>query len=137
MSIYLMILSREIDIKMGQNYTKIHIYTILYKIIRFKQIIFSKYTTKLKLFCGISSFSDWFRICGIWSDYNITTFIQNCTYMNFRINLTQFYMNFLRQEHQIDVLYGSFNAWDSQVSSYTSFLRCHPIPPFIFPLQPL
>ena len=39
-------------------------------------------------------------------------------YMNFRIILTQFYINFLRQEHQIDV---SFNAWDSQVSSYTPF----------------
>ena len=30
-------------------------------------------------------------------------------------------MNFSRQEHQIDVLYVSFNAWDSQVSSYTPF----------------
>ena len=27
--------------------------------------------------------------------------IQNCIYMNFRINLTQFYINFWRQEHQI------------------------------------
>ena len=25
--------------------------------------------------------------------------------MNFRINLTQFYINFSRQEHEIDVLY--------------------------------
>ena len=33
--------------------------------------------------------------------------------------LTQFYTNFSRQEHQIDVLYVSFNFWDSQVSAYT------------------
>ena len=39
--------------------------------------------------------------------------------MKFRINLTQFYINFSRQEHQIDILYVSFNSWDSQVSSYT------------------
>ena len=44
--------------------------------------------------------------------------------MNFRINLTQFYVNFTRQEHQIDVLYVLINAWDSQVSSF---------PPFDFP----
>ena len=49
------------------------------------------------------------------------TFIQNCIYMNFRINLTQFYINFSRQEYQIDVLYVSFNSWDSQVSAYTTF----------------
>ena len=48
-----------------------------------------------------------------------TTFIQNWIYMNFCY--TEFYINFSRQEHQIDVLYVSFNAWDSQVSSYTPF----------------
>ena len=42
--------------------------------------------------------------------FNTTTFIQNYISMNFRINLTQFYINFSRQEHQIDVLYVSFNA---------------------------
>ena len=57
----------------------------------------------------------------IFSILKPTTYIQNCIYMNFRINLTQFYINFSRQEHQIDVLYVSFNAWDSQVSSYTLF----------------
>ena len=43
-----MFLSREIDIKLCQKYTKMHIYTILYKSNRFKQIIFSKYPTNLK-----------------------------------------------------------------------------------------
>ena len=33
-----MFLSREIDIKLCQNYTRIHIYTILYVCSRFKQI---------------------------------------------------------------------------------------------------
>ena len=42
-------------------------------------------------------------------------------YIRFGIILTQFYINFSRQEHQIGVLYESFNSWDSQVSSYTPF----------------
>ena len=40
--LYLMFLFREIDIQLCQIYTKINIYTILYKSSRFKQIIFSK-----------------------------------------------------------------------------------------------
>ena len=62
--------------------------------------------------------------------FNTTTFMQNCIYMNFRKNLTQFYINFSRQEHQIDVLYVSFNAWDSQVSFFTPFHFS-----FTFPLK--
>ena len=42
-------------------------------------------------------------------------------YKNFCIILTQFYINFSWQEHQVNVLYVSFNAWDSQVSAYTPF----------------
>ena len=37
-----MFLSREIDIKLCQIYTKIHIYAILYKSCNIKQIIFNK-----------------------------------------------------------------------------------------------
>ena len=48
--------------------------------------------------------------------------------MNFPINLTQFYMNFSRQEHQIDVYYVSFNAWDSQVLSCTPFQFSFTVP---------
>ena len=40
-----MFLSREIDIKLCKIYTKGHIFAILYKSCRFKQIIFSKYET--------------------------------------------------------------------------------------------
>ena len=40
-----MFLSREIDIKLCQNYEKINIYTIVYKSSWFKQIIFNKYAT--------------------------------------------------------------------------------------------
>ena len=43
-----MLLSREIDIKLCQIYTKIYIYKVLYKSSMFKWIIFSKYTTNLK-----------------------------------------------------------------------------------------
>ena len=41
-------LSREIDIKLCQNYTITYICKILYKIRNIKQIIFSKYATNLK-----------------------------------------------------------------------------------------
>ena len=55
--------------------------------------------------------------------FNATTFIQNCIFMNFRINLTQFYINFSKQEHQIEL---------SLVA-----ISFQPIPPLIFPLQSL
>jgi len=45
---YLIFLSREIDIKLCKIYTKIYIYKMLYKISRFKRIIFRKSTTNLK-----------------------------------------------------------------------------------------
>ena len=35
--------------------------------------------------------------------FKTTTFIQNCIYMNFRIKLTPFFINFSRQEHQIGI----------------------------------
>ena len=44
-----MFLSREIDIKLCQNYTKTYMYQILYKIRSIKQIIFNKYATNLKM----------------------------------------------------------------------------------------
>ena len=43
-----MFLSREIDIKRFQNYTKTYICKILHKIRSIKQIIFNKYATNLK-----------------------------------------------------------------------------------------
>ena len=54
-----------------------------------------------------------------------TTFIHYCIYMNFRIHLTQFYINFWRQEHQRDDLLVD--------RSTPEILRFHPIPPLIFP----
>ena len=52
--------------------------------------------------------------------FNTKCFLQNLIYIRFGIILTQFYINFsIHQEHQIDVLCVSFNAWDSHVSSYT------------------
>ena len=40
-------------------------------------------------------------------------------YIRFGIILTQFYVNFSKQEHQ--VLWVSINAWNSQVPAYTPF----------------
>ena len=45
---YLMFLSREIDTKLFQIYTKNHKYTNLYRKIMFKQMIFSNSATNLK-----------------------------------------------------------------------------------------
>ena len=45
---YLVFLSRDIDIKLCQIYTKMHIYAILYKSFSVKQIIIHKYATNLK-----------------------------------------------------------------------------------------
>ena len=69
-------------------------------------------------FCGISSFSYWFHICGIWSVLYYNFYTKLHIYMNFRINLTLFYFNFSIQEHKIDVLYVLFNAWDSHPLSF-------------------
>ena len=43
-----------------------------------------------------------------YSPYYVTRILANGS----AVNLTQFYINFFETEHQIDVLYGSFNAWD-------------------------
>ena len=43
-----MFLSREIDIKLSQNYTKTYIFKILFKIRSIKQIMFNKCATNLK-----------------------------------------------------------------------------------------
>ena len=52
-----MFLTREIDIKLCQIYTKTYIYEIWYKNLSFKQIIFSKYATKLKTMINQRSLS--------------------------------------------------------------------------------
>ena len=93
------------------------------------QIIIIGANLRFSGFCGISSFSDWLRICWIWSLLYYNFYTKLNIYMNFRINLTKFYINFLRQKHQIDILYVSFNAWESQVSFYTPFHS------FIYPLS--
>ena len=51
--------------------------------------------------------------------FNTTNLKQNLIYIRFGIILTQFYINFSRQEHQIDVLYVTFKPRDSQVLVYT------------------
>ena len=72
-----------------------------------------------------------FQIGCVFVDYdllNTTTLIQNLIYIRFGIMLTQFYINFSRQEHQKDIY---------MYCSMPEILRFYPIPPFIFPLQSL
>jgi len=56
-TIHLLFLSREIDIKLYQNYTKTDICQILYKSCRAKQIIFNNYETNLKTIISHRSLS--------------------------------------------------------------------------------
>ena len=63
---------------------------------------------RLSGFCGISSF-------------NTTNFNKISFSIRFGIILTQFYINFSKQEHQTDFLCVLFKTWDSQVSAYTPF----------------
>ena len=54
-----------------------------------------------------------FQIACVFAEYNLlksTTFKQNFKYRDFRIILIQFYISFSRHEHQVDVLYVSFNS---------------------------
>ena len=63
-------------------------------------------------FSGSSGIS-FFQISCILVEYdlfNTTNLIQNLTYIHFSIILTHLYINFSRQEHQIDIIYVSFNA---------------------------
>ena len=49
--------------------------------------------------------------------------------MNFRIDLIHFFIIFSRNEHQVFAfIYVSFNAWDSQVSSYAPFYFSFTVP---------
>ena len=155
-----MFLSREIDIKLCQNYTKTYIYQILCKIRSIKQIIFNKYATNLNtkisqrslinsgLLLLLFEFSNFSCLIDIIDNiiytsvihhqnssqwqcrfiftclclYHVTSILHcHCrefrsrdtdvylTYIRFGIILTKFCVNFSRQEHQIDVLYVSFN----------------------------
>ena len=63
-SIYLMFLSREIDIKLCQNYTKKDICDILYKSCSIKQIIFINYAKPI-----------WKRLIGIFQNLRLSGFI--------------------------------------------------------------
>ena len=143
-------LSREIDIKLCQNYTKTYLCKILYKIRNIKQIIFNKYATNLKttisqrslrnsgVFLLLFVFNNFLilidiidkiiytsgpfhqhpnqRQCSIIVTclrlYHVTHKLhchwRECwsretdvylTYIRFGIILTQFYVNFSRQEH--------------------------------------
>ena len=47
-----------------------------------------------------------FQIGCVFAEYDLfkpTKTIRNCIYMNFCINLTQFYINFSRQEPQVEL----------------------------------
>ena len=70
-----------------------------------------------------------FKIGCVFAKYDLfkpTIFIQHSINVHFCINLTQFYINFLRPEHQVE-LYGS--------RSTPKMLRFQPIPSFSFMLS--
>ena len=62
-----------------------------------------------------------FQIICVFVEYdlfNITDLLQNLTSICFGIVLTQFNINFSRQEHQIELIYVLISSWDSRVSAY-------------------
>ena len=156
-----MFLSREIDIKLCQIYTKTCICKSLYNVCIIKQIIFNKPATNLKttiyrrnlrtsglliLLFEFNNFSflkdiidNIIYTSGSWGEnsnqwqcsiivtclrlYHVTTILYcqwrefwsrdtdlYLTYLCFVIILTQFYVNFSRQEHQIDFLQVSLDS---------------------------
>ena len=162
----MMFLSRKIEIKLCQNYTKTYIYQMLYKSCSIKQIIFNNYATNLKMtispqepenlrFAPVIIFNFYFAFLidiidniitySLYSPHYVTKNVgqwqcsiitspktsANDSEVNWSrdtrdnytttIILTQFYINFSRQEHRIDVLYVSFKTWDSQGLAYTPF----------------
>jgi len=91
----------------------------------------NKYKSKPKLqlaFSGISSFSDYSCLFAEYDLFKPTTFIQNCIYINFRIDLIQLYINFRDRNIRYD-FHGS--------RSRAKVISFQPIPPFIFPLLSL
>ena len=111
-----MFLSREINIKLSKLYENSYIYNFVYLL---------KMENKKKLWKE-QTWDSQAQIGCVFAEYDLfkpTTHRKLYVY-EFGIILTLFYINFPRQEHQIDDLIVSFNAWDSQVLSYT---------PFIFP----
>ena len=152
-----MFLFREIDIKLCQNYTKTYISKILYKI-RNIEVLQGRTMSTTQWQCSIivtchSQYHVTSLLYYHWMEYWTRDTEVQLTHICFVIILTVFFIDFSRQEHQIDVLQVSFNSRDSQVSAYTpfhfsftvpliyplSFFLYSPfkIPPFIFPLQSL
>ena len=49
-------------------------------------------------------------VFGEYDPFKLTILIQNFMYIDFRTILTQFYINFSRQEHQIELSWDSINS---------------------------
>ena len=63
----------------------------------------NKYESNTNLPLAFSMGYHRFQIGCLFAEYDLfkpTTFIQNCIYINFRIYLSQLYINFSRQKHQ-------------------------------------
>ena len=120
-----MVLSREIDIKLCQIYTKIHIKAILYKSCSIKQIIFNKYTTN-----SLSRDTDGNHVTSIldcpWREFWSRDMVVNLTFIRFGIILHSF-MSISRDK----------NIRFLRYRSIAEIFRFQPTSPFIFPLQSL
>ena len=75
---------------------------------------------KIKIIIGAPVGCSSFKIGCVFVKYDLFNSYTKSDIYTFWYN-SQFYINFSRQEHQINVLYVSFNAWDSQVSAYILF----------------
>ena len=121
-----------------KKYTKTYICKILYKIRNIKQIIFNKYATNLKTtifqrslrnsgvlllllrpmavqyYCHVLPSVSRIQYTALSLEGVLVTWYWRIPYIyTFGKILIQFYVNFFRQIHQIDVLQVSCNSWDS------------------------
>ena len=116
---YLMFMSREINIKLCQIYTKIYIYKILYKNSRFQRIIISKYTTNLKTTLSQRSLRD-LGLHLLLFENNIFSFIKDiidniiCTSVSRDQNFHQWQLSILvtwyRRRHMTLILH--YHWWE-------------------------
>ena len=127
-----MFMSREIDIKLCQNYTKSHIYQISYKIRSIKQTIFNKYATNLKTTIAYRSLriSDnstavyWSRV----SHDNDT--VQNLRFSDF--SLYPFHFSFTVLLKAIPEGFGTPPPWKNATVFFSSYKKCKILRSFLF-----
>ena len=136
--IYLMFLSREIDIKLCQIYTKIHIYAILYKSCRFKQIISGNTKPIWKTWKSQVCFCNNYQAPVGYNRFRLVSYLLNMICLMLQLLYKIAYIWIFAFLYVCSCMYMHVCSWMYMyVCSTPEILRFHPTPPFIFPWQSL